>query len=148
MRRIRWLVGVAVTTALVGGCVERRYVITSDPSGAIVQRNYQPIGATPADDHFLYYGKYHFTLIPTVPGYATLQVDQDVPAPWYEYFPLDFVSENLIPWRIEDVRRFHYQLPPLQPPNLGEVLNRGQGLRDRGQTLGPPAPAPAPAPSP
>ena len=123
--------------------MDRRYVVTTDPPGAVVQRNHQPIGAAPADDHFLYYGTYHFTLIPTVPGFATLQVDQEIPAPWYEYFPLDFISENLIPWRIEDVRRFHYQLQPLQTPNINEVLNRGQELRNRGQSIGPPATPPA-----
>ena len=35
------------------------------------------------DDHFVYYGNYHFTLIKD--GYETLQVDQDIPAPFYEY---------------------------------------------------------------
>jgi hypothetical protein len=132
---------VAVLTACaVSGCVERRFVVTSDPPGAVVLRNYQPIGSAPADDHFLYYGNYHFTLIKD--GYQTLQVDQDVPAPWYQYFPLDFVAENLLPWRIEDVRRFHFKLEPLQMPNPEEVLDRGQAIRQRGKTIGAPAESP------
>jgi hypothetical protein len=123
------------------GCVERRYVVTSDPPGAVVLRNNYHIGAAPADDHFDYYGNYHFTLIKD--GYTTLQVDQNIEPPWYGYFPLDFVAEVLIPWKFEDVRRFHYKLEPMQAPNLQEVLNRGQSLRDRGKSIGAPAAPPA-----
>src|SRR5438045_3581884 len=66
---------------LVSGCVERRYVVTSDPPGALVYKNGQPIGTTPVDDTFVYYGKYHFTLVKD--GYETLQVDENFSAPWY-----------------------------------------------------------------
>src|SRR5439155_8012621 len=79
MGRSAWLLTVGACAGLLAGCVERRFVITSDPPGAVVLRDHQPIGATPADDHFVYYGKYHFTLIKE--GFETLQVDQDVPTP-------------------------------------------------------------------
>jgi PEGA domain len=144
--RIVWPSCVALSASLLGGCVERRYVVTSDPPGAIVLRNYEQIGATPADDHFVYYGDYHFTLIKD--GYQTLQVDQEIRAPWYEYIPLDFVSENLVPWRIIDVRRFHYRLEPLQQISPDELLNRGQALRNRGHSLATPAAPPGPVPAP
>jgi hypothetical protein len=133
-----------ILAALTAGCVERRYVVTSEPPGAVVLRNHQPIGQSPVDDHFVYYGKYHFTLIKD--GYNTLQVDQDIPAPWYEFPILDFFTENLWPWRFEDVRRFNYQLEPLQITNNDELLNRAQELRNRGQAVTPSVP-PAPAPS-
>jgi hypothetical protein len=111
-------------------------------------QNHQFIGATPADGHFIYYGNYHFTLVKD--GYATLQVDQEIPAPWYQYFPLDFFSEHIWPFHIEDVRRFRYKLETAQMPNLDTVLNRGQELRNRAITLGPGAPpsveTPIPAP--
>ena len=51
------------------GCVDRRFVVTTDPPGALVLRNNAPIGFAPADDHFTYYGNYHFTLIKD--GYET-----------------------------------------------------------------------------
>jgi hypothetical protein len=121
--------------------VEQRYVVTTDPPGAIVLRNYQQIGAAPADDHFVYYGKYHFTVIKD--GYETLQVDEVIKTPWYEYFPLDFVSENLVAWKIRDVRRFHYHLEPARTPNTAELLNQAQELRTKGQSIGAPA-APVP----
>jgi hypothetical protein len=136
MGRIVVLVGVV----LLAGCVERRYVITSDPPGAVVLRNGQPLGATPVDDYFVYYGDYHFTLIKE--GYETLQVTQHIPAPWYEYFPLDFISENLIPCQIQDVRRFHYKLEPRRAVNPDQLLNEAQNLRNRGRSVGPEAPPP------
>ena len=109
-------------------------------------RNGDPIGAAPADDHFVYYGNYHFTLIKD--GYQTLQVDQEISTPWYEYIPLDFFSENIVPWRIQDVRRFHFRLEPIRTVTTDELLNRAQNLRNRGQSIAataPPAPVPAPA---
>jgi hypothetical protein len=144
--RIPWLLATAVNAGLLSGCVERRYVVTSDPPGAIVLRNNEQIGATPVDDHFVYYGNYHFTLIKD--GYQTLQVDQEICAPWYQYIPLDFFSENLVPWRVVDVRRFHYQLQPLQAVNSDDLLNRAQALRNRGQSIATSAPPPPAGPLP
>jgi hypothetical protein len=146
MSRISWLVGMVVSAAVVSGCVDRRYVVTTstlegEPLSAVVFRNNnQSLGPTPADDHFTYYGKYHFTIV--ADGFQTLQVDQDIPAPWYQYFPIDFFAD-ILPYRIEDVRRFHYKLEPLQTPDVNQLLNQGQALRNQGKSLGtPPPPAP------
>src|SRR5262245_19788812 len=65
------------------GCVERRFVIESDPPGAVVFVNGQPLGSTPVDGHFIYYGNYDFSLVED--GYETLHVDQRIRAPWYQY---------------------------------------------------------------
>jgi hypothetical protein len=123
-----------LTTGLNAGCVERRYTVYSDPPGAIVYRNGQQLGPTPVDDHFVYYGKYHFVLVKE--GYETLVVDQKISTPWYEYPPLDFVSESLVPWKLRDVRTFTYTMQPLQAPRHDEVLQRGTTLRDRGKSIG------------
>ena len=145
MRRQAWLVGAALTAGLLAGCVERRFVVTSDPPGAIVLRSGQFIGPAPADDHFVYYGLYHFTLIKD--NFETLQVDQEIKPPWYEYWPLDFIFENFVPWQIEDVRRFHYQMQPLQAVSPTALINEVQQLRNRAETIAPqPRPVPAPAP--
>lgn len=127
-----WALGIALLT----GCVERRYVVMSDPPGALVVANGKPIGAAPADNHFVYYGNYHFTLVKD--GYATLQVDQKMKRPWYEYFPLEIVSEIFWPFWIEDVHHFTYRLEPLPSVKPEDMLSRAQVLRDRGQTIGVP----------
>ncbi len=141
MARLGASAGLALALA---GCVERRFVVTSDPPGALVLHNGKPIGATPTDDHFVYYCTHHFTVIKD--GYATLQQDVCVRTPWYQYAPIDFVSEALVPWHIEDVRRYHFTLQPLPGVNTDALLQQGQALRSEGQSIGPPALPAAPAP--
>ena len=69
-------------------------------------------------------------------GYETLQVQQNIEPPWYEYVGLDFISENLIPWTIRDRRVFQYHLEPRRLPNPKELLDQAQNLRNRGISLG------------
>jgi hypothetical protein len=137
MRR-RTAAGVALALAALGlgGCVERRYVIESDPPGALVLVNGQPLGTTPVDGYFVYYGDYNFTLIKD--GYQTQQVRQRIASPWYEVPPVDFVTENLYPVKVEDVRRFHYCLEPLVQVRTDELLRQADALRDRGKSVGEP----------
>jgi hypothetical protein len=133
MKRSSWLVPVFGAFSLMG-CVDRRYVVTTDPPGAVVLRNNQPLGPSPVDDHFVYYGTYNFTIIKE--GYETLQVQQEIPPPWYQYPPLDFFSENIVPYPIVDVRRFHFKLEPRRIPNTEQLLNEAQNLRNRGISVG------------
>lgn len=127
-----FLLGLVLGTT---GCVTRKYTIDSQPQGALVYRDGKPIGTTPVDDYFVFYGKYRFTLVKD--GYETLHVEQKIPAPWYQYAPLDFISENLTPWEIKDVHRFSYALQPQQMPNNNDILQRAGDLRNRGKMLTP-----------
>ena len=140
----RWL-GALLCAGLAAGCVERRFVVNSDPPGAVVLHNNQPIGLSPADDHYVFYGTHKFTLVHD--GFERMQVDQKIPAPWYEYPPLDFIVANLLPWKIIDRREFFYKLQPTQVVRPDELLNQAGGLRLRGQGLVPP-PGSAPPPAP
>lgn len=144
MRRTAWIAVVALWPALAAGCVERRFVVVSDPPGALVLHNGKPIGSAPADDHFLFYGDHEFTLIKD--GYETMKVKEHIGAPWYQWFPLDFFSEVVFPFQIADVRRFSYPMAPLQAVRPDEQMSRAQRLRERGKTLGPTLPTPPTAP--
>lgn len=148
MRQFTGLLGVAVCAALLTGCVDRKYVITTNPPGAVVYVNNVQIGATPVDNHFVYYGDYEFLLVKE--GYQTKRVVQNIPAPWYEYFPVEFFAEVLWPYAQLDVRRFHYDLEPLPAVRTDVLLDQAQKLRGRGQALTPPPgdtpPAPPPVP--
>ena len=122
--------------ATVIGCVERRFVVTSEPFGAVVYNEREaPIGATPADQEFTWYGTYQFKLVKD--GYQTKVVQENIKAPWYEWPIFDFVSENLVPWNIRDIRRLHYKLDPLEPMSPDKVRSDGDALRQRGATVGP-----------
>ena len=128
---------IALAACTLAGCVERRFVITTDPPGAIViDEKGLPIGAAPVDRQWIYNGVYEFRLVKD--GFQTQAVREHVAAKWYEYFPFDFFAENVVPWTIRDIRRFHYQLQPLavMPPDT--VLQQGQALRQRGLTIGVP----------
>ncbi len=136
----------AACCALSGGCVYRQFTVETTPPGAILEVNGKIVGPTPADVPFVHYGTYEFTI--RREGYETLTVKEYVAAPWYEWFPLEFVSEVLVPWQIQDKQRFHYDLKPQQAPSPKEVedmLYRSGLLRQQGRSIGVPlAPAPAP----
>lgn len=142
MKRKACLAGLLLAVGLLTGCVDRRYVITSDPPGAVVLRDGKYLGPTPVDDHFVYYGKRRFTLIKD--GYQTQTVEQNIPAPWYQYVPLDFVTEVLLPWRITDKREFHYQMQPVEAPRSDVLLGRAGNLKSRADAIQPPANAEVP----
>jgi hypothetical protein len=78
-----------------------------------------------------------------------VQIDQPVPRPWYQYFPFDFVAENMIPYTIRDIRVFEYNLVPEMIIPAERLLEQATPVRQRGQQLVPLAPVeqlPQPAP--
>ena len=113
------------------GCVERRLLIRSNPPGALVRVDGYEIGTTPVSTPFIYYGTREIQLVKD--GYETVTVKQPIPAPWYQYFPLDFVSENLVPGEIRDERVVDYQLVPQRIVPSDQLLNRADALRRGGR---------------
>ena len=142
MNRAAWLVPVMCLACLSTGCVTRRVLITSDPPGAIVYRNGQYLGPTPVEEPFDYYGKYQYRLVRD--GFEPLDVTQDLEAPWYEVPGLDFVSENVIPYTIRDVKTLHYQLKQAIPVRPDDIRARAEGLRGEAKTIQPPEGTPPP----
>lgn len=123
--------------ALVGlstGCVDRRFVIESDPTNANVFVNNRYVGATPVNLQFVYYGKYRFVF--DRDGYQRLTVEEDIAPPWYEWFPLDFISENLIPYTIRDIRKIQRPLEPVMMVPPETILNRALQLQLQGHSIG------------
>lgn len=135
MRRTACLL-LALVVACPAGCVTRRYVITSDPPGAMVFRDGQPIGPTPVEQPFIYYGKYRFRLV--ADGYEPLDVEPDLEAPFYQYPGIDFVAENLTPFTFRDVQSLHFKLTPLVPARPDDVQRRAEQLQQRGRAITPP----------
>lgn len=160
MVRNHLAIGALILAGLSCGCVTRRYVITSDPPGAIVYRDGQPIGATPVEEPFTYYGKYRFRLVKD--GYQPLDVTPTLATPWYQYPGVDFVAENMIPYTYRDVQPLHFQLQPMETMRQDDIRARAEELRARGSTIQAPpgteeaprigktknAPPPAPRPTP
>jgi hypothetical protein len=121
------MLALAAVLAESAGCVERRMTIRSNPDGAMVYIDDYPIGTTPVSVGYTYYGTRKIRLIKD--GYETMTVYQPMPTPWYEWFGVDFFSENVWPGKIRDERSFNYQLSPIvQVPN-DQLVARAEQLR-------------------
>lgn len=127
-----------VLVATAGGCVQRRMTIRSNPPGALVYVDDYQIGTTPVSTDFVYYGTRKIRLVKD--GFETLTVRQPIPVPWYEVFPLDFVSENLWPWEIRDERVVDLAMAPVESQPAELVVARAQTARLAAGSL-PPVPA-------
>jgi hypothetical protein len=124
-------VGLLALACLGPGCVSRRMTIRSDPPGALVEVNGERLGITPVSTDFTYYGTREITL--SMPGYETLTLQQPVPPPWYQIFPIEFVADNLLPFRVTNRHDFSYRLRPRHPAldDEDQLLDRAQGFRSQ-----------------
>jgi len=134
--------------AAMSGCVQRRMTIRSEPPGAMVYVDDYQIGNTPVSTDFVYYGTRKIRLVKD--GYETLTVRQPIPMPWYQIFPLDFVTENVWPGEIRDERNVSLTMVPAAATPPEQVVARAEQSRASaralpGATAAPPA-ATLPAP--
>jgi hypothetical protein len=129
--------------ALLGGCMQRIIAIDSNPPGALVYLNDLEVGRTPMTKEFLWYGDYEVVL--RLDGYQTLKTDAPVPAPWWQYIPLDLFTEAL---PVKDVHRFTFNLTPTRPEPPQGVLIRGEQLESMLQATRLPQTKPKPTPRP
>jgi hypothetical protein len=128
--RLRVVVAVAAACALTG-CVERRYTVRTDPPGALVIANGEPIGTTPVSRSFTFYGDRNFRIIKE--GYQTQDVVARFKAPWFDNLFTEFFTENLVPYTFRDEVEFSYQLQPATPDEATGVINRAEATRAEGQ---------------
>lgn len=143
------MVAMSLAVSMSVGCVQRRFTIRSNPPGALVYVDDYEIGTTPCSTDFTYYGTRKIRLVKD--GYETLTVLQPVPAPWYQFPGIDFVSENLVPGEIRDERILDYQMQPQVIVPTAQLMGRAEELRRNVSTavpatgLPPTSPGPAPA---
>lgn len=137
MRPNSWWLVLAVAACATVGCVERRFIITSQPIGALVFHNGKPVGTTPCDEPFLDYGVHEFTFVKD--GFETKTERFEILAPWYQYPGVDAVTEILVPYTFRDVQQIHTNLTeaPRQVPNL---VPRSLELRERVKQIPTPQP--------
>jgi len=128
--RPRTLAPLALAAALAAasaGCVERRLLVRSEPAGARVRVNGVPSGTTPAEIPFAFYGIVRLEIDPLdadgdgTADFRRFVAPVDLKTPWYEWFPLDFFADNLLPWTVRDHHEFEAVLEPA-PRLEGEAL--------------------------
>ena len=99
------------------GCRTRRYLeITTNPPGAEVRLDDERVGITPVKVPFEHFGVRRVTFYK--PGYQTTSRRIKLRAPWYARFPLDIVSEVLLPMGLRDRRKVHQELVATVAPNV------------------------------
>jgi len=101
--------------------------VNSNPPGALVRVDGRDIGYTPASVDFTWYGTREIQLLKD--GYETQTQHVQIKAPWYQWFPLDFVSDNLLGKHISDRRQVSFQMQPRQMNMSTDVVNRGRSMR-------------------
>ncbi len=113
-----------------GGCVERRVEITSEPSGARVWLNDEEVGVTPCEAGFTYYGTYDVRLM--LDGYEAVHEGREMKAPIYEY-PIVDLAATAAPIDFESVNRWHFVLNATDEiaGDRDALINRAVELRGR-----------------
>lgn len=138
------------------GCRTTRVMdVTSDPPGALVRLDEEVIGRTPLEHEFLHYGRRRLTMY--LPGYLTWSRRIEPEPRWYSRFPLDFVTEVLVPLGL--THRFEYDAVLIEDTGVDEsgsapvvegfveraVEVRGRRLEKEGEAGDDEVPAPDPA---
>jgi hypothetical protein len=116
----------ATAALFTNGCMHRRLTIRSDPPGALVQVDGEEVGHTPTSIDYTYYGTREITL--QLAGYRTLTTQVKLATPWYQVFPLEFVTDNFALTKINDRREVTY-------PLIQEQLEPREYLEDRANSL-------------
>lgn len=128
------MVGVLVAGVVLGGCVERRLSITTEPTGATVWVNDTRVGLSPVETTFLYHGEYDVRV--ELDGYEPLMVGAEAVAPWWEYPPIDLIAEAL-PFTVLNEQSWHFELAPSLERQQGQsefeagLLERATEMRQR-----------------
>jgi hypothetical protein len=146
-RLLRAWIPCAASLLLAGCATERKLIITSTPPGALVRLDDSVVGSTPYEVAFEAYGTRRITLYKQ--GFATTSQQISIESPWYLTFPVDIVTEVLLPFGWKDIRRVDIEMQqdvgPVTRPDLAAVLRRAESLR-LAEPSGPrPSTLPAPA---
>lgn len=124
-----------VLLALLGsaGCVDRVLQVRSDPPDATVTLDDQVVGKTPLDLHYTWYGKRYLSV--ELQGYTQVRELIALNPPWWQYFPLDFITDILVPFTIEDRSDFTYRLEKadVSDEELRQVKKRAAELREKSE---------------
>ena len=105
------------------GCVNRSLDITSTsetPVEVFIDGKYK--GKTPYSEKFVYYGTREVML--KGPSGSVTITDISLNRPWFEYFPIDLLSEFLVPASIESKFTFTIPLREEQKINFDKIEKR------------------------
>ena len=105
----RWL-PLALVSVLAACAPTRSFTVKSNPSGATVRIDGTAAGATPVTVPFEHHGTRRVTLY--LEDYLVWSEAVEIEAPWWGTFPLDLITDNLVPWRLRDEHELEVALTP------------------------------------
>lgn len=139
-RRMNFAVAVLLLAVVCGsGCIRRRMTFRTNPAGAMVYVDKQPIGLTPVSTSFTYYGTRNIEIVRD--GYRTEKFLRKMNPPWYAIPPLDFFTETLYPFEKRDERIIDVQMTPDPVVPTEALIASGEQLRlqaSQGVAVSPP----------
>jgi hypothetical protein len=120
---------------IASACKTHRYLqISSTPPGAEVRLDDELVGVTPVRVPFEHYGTRRLTF--HLRGYRTASRRVKLRPKWYARFPLDIVTEVLLPMGLTVRRKVHQDLvlgeEVMSLPSLRSVIERANSLRHSG----------------
>ncbi len=131
------MAGLAVVAAAIGGCVERKITIGSEPSGALVYLNDIEVGRTPVTVPFTWYGDYDIRMrLDRTVGegpdrqvkHYFLHTHQRAKAPWFEFIGVDLLAE-ILPVQFKDEKVWAFPVPEVAQPTDDELIERARELK-------------------
>ncbi len=138
IRSFHFLVLVAIIITF-SGCVARSLTVKTSPSNALVYIDNELIGESPVTVPFTFYGTRKIMIErKDEDGVLTHErtiAFEEINAPVYEVFPLDFFSELVWPFKLKDDQVLSYDLVGLEPLSIKEkqemVIKNAEELRQR-----------------
>ncbi len=115
-----------VAAAIIGGCVERKLTIKTEPQEALVVLNDEEIGTSPVTVSFEWYGDYNVRI--SKEGFETLKTHRKLKAPWYDKFPFDFFT-MMNPERTVDEYEWTFELAPKKEISREELIRNAEELK-------------------
>jgi len=118
-----------LTAAIIlGGCVERKLTINTQPQGALVTLNDEEIGTSPVTVSFEWYGDYDVRI--SKEGFETLKTHRNLKAPWYDNFPFDLFTW-LNPERVVDEYEWTFELAPKKAISREALIQNAEALKEQ-----------------
>ena len=128
--KFRHLAPVLAAAFFLGGCVQRTLRIESEPPGARLTLDGKPLGTTPREVSFEWYGSREIIL--EKKGYRSLRAVEPISPPWWAVFPVDFFTEVLLPLPLEDRHLLRYRLEPFgEDPDeeTDAIIRRAEAMK-------------------
>lgn len=114
-----------------GGCVERLVAVRTEPPGAAVYLDDEKVGETPCEVEYVWYGERE--LVVELQGHRSVRETLALRPPWWQFFPLDFITDVLVPFTITDRVEVEYTLQRerASEEEVESILERADELRRR-----------------